>query len=137
MYDSNYDRTMRAASYIFQMRPVFNTQALFSDGTRYYVSPMEPDPGDTVTVRLRTARFNADAAFLLTGSGERLQMTWETGKDDFDYYIASFRIEEEPVSYYFEIHCGRYRCFYCRYGVSEEKPSSGFFRLSPGFHTPD
>ena len=136
MNNSKFDRVMRAADYIFRMRPVFNTQALFSDGTKYYVSPMEPDPGDTVSVRLRTGRFNTDAAFLVYGK-ERLQMSVESFDEDFEYYSVSFEIGKEAVEYYFEIHCGRYRCFYNRYGTMEERPVSGFFRLSPGFHTPE
>ena len=29
--------------YILQMRPVFNKDALFSDGSKYYRIPMEPE----------------------------------------------------------------------------------------------
>ena len=136
MNKSKYDRMIKAADYIFRMRPVFNTQALFSDGTKDYVSPMEPDPGDTVSVRLRTARLNTDAAYLYYGS-ERLLMSVEYSDQEFDYYTVSFEVGDEAVEYYFEIQCGKYRCFYNRYGTTEERPVSGFFRLSPGFHTPE
>ena len=33
--------------YILNMRPVFNKEALFSDGTEYYRIPAEPKAGDT------------------------------------------------------------------------------------------
>ena len=36
--------------YILNMRPVFNKEALFSDGTEYYRIPAEPKAGDTVTI---------------------------------------------------------------------------------------
>ena len=32
--------------YILNMRPVFNKEALFSDGTEYYRTPAEPKAGD-------------------------------------------------------------------------------------------
>ena len=40
----SYEQSLRAAKYILQMRPVFNGDALFSDETENYVSPMEPKP---------------------------------------------------------------------------------------------
>ena len=43
--------------YILNMRPVFNKEALFSDGTEYYRIPAEPKAGDTVTIKFRTQRF--------------------------------------------------------------------------------
>ena len=42
--------------YILNMRPVFNKEALFSDGTEYYRIPAEPKAGDTVTIKFRTQR---------------------------------------------------------------------------------
>ena len=41
----------RKMQYILNMRPVFNKEALFSDGTEYYRSPSEPKAGDTVTIK--------------------------------------------------------------------------------------
>ena len=37
--------------YILGMRPVFRPSALFSDETDNYVTPMEPEIGETVTIR--------------------------------------------------------------------------------------
>ena len=47
--------------YILNMRPVFNKEALFSDGTEYYRIPAEPKAGDTVTIKFRTQRNNVDS----------------------------------------------------------------------------
>ena len=63
----SYEQSLRAAKYILQMRPVFNGDALFSDETENYVSPMEPKPGDTVTIRFRTGRDNVDTVYLISG----------------------------------------------------------------------
>ena len=49
----NWDETMllnEKQLYILGMRPVFIASALFSDETENFVTPMEPEPGDTVTV---------------------------------------------------------------------------------------
>ena len=46
----------RIQRYIMQMRPLLKKNALFSDGTADYRQPVEPDAGDEVTVRFRTAR---------------------------------------------------------------------------------
>ena len=47
------------------MRPVFNKEALFSDGTEYYRIPAEPKAGDTVTIKFRTQRNNVDSVYLV------------------------------------------------------------------------
>ena len=43
---------------------VIDREALFCDETKDYRNPYEPDAGDTVCLRLRTARDNADSDFL-------------------------------------------------------------------------
>ena len=59
--------------YILNMRPVFNKEALFSDGTEYYRSPAEPQAGDTVMIKFRTQRNNVDSVYLVSGE-QRIQM---------------------------------------------------------------
>ena len=48
--------SVRAARYVMDMLPVLNVDALFSDESAEYVHPMEPVPGDLVTIRLRRIR---------------------------------------------------------------------------------
>ena len=52
--------------YILNMHPVFNKEALFSDGTEFYRTPAEPKAGDTVTIRFRTQRNNVDSVYLVS-----------------------------------------------------------------------
>ena len=59
--------------YILNMRPVFNKEALFSDGTEYYRTPAEPKAGDTVTIKFRTQRNNVDSVYLVSQE-QRVQM---------------------------------------------------------------
>ena len=70
--------------YILNMRPVFNKEALFSDGTEYYRIPAEPNAGDTVTIKFRTQRNNVDNVCLVH-DGEYLEMKWEKTSGSFDY----------------------------------------------------
>ena len=43
---ANIEYQDKLRRYVLQMRPVFKPNALFSDETANYVTPMEPDPGD-------------------------------------------------------------------------------------------
>ena len=46
---ANIEYQDKLRQYVLQMRPVFKPNALFSDETANYVTPMEPDPGDIDT----------------------------------------------------------------------------------------
>lgn len=84
------------------MLPVLNTDALFSDLSENYVTPMEPDAGDEVTVRVRTARANVDEVWLVSGE-RKLRMHLEKTQGVFDYYKTSFVMPDQIFLYYFEI----------------------------------
>lgn len=55
MVRNNAD-VMKKMQYILNMRPVLNTEALFSDGSDYYRCPSNPKAGDKVRIRFRTKR---------------------------------------------------------------------------------
>ena len=65
MNTASKDYLQKVQKYVMQMRPVFQTNALFSDETRNYVEPMEPKPGETVTIRFRTGKNNVDEVYLI------------------------------------------------------------------------
>ena len=88
--------------YILNMRPVFNKEALFSDGTEYYRIPAEPKAGDTVTIKFRTQRNNVDSVYLVSQE-QRVQMEICGTENGFDYYSAQVTIGEDIFRYYFEI----------------------------------
>ena len=94
--------TAKKMRYILNMSPVLNKDAMFSDGTEYYRTPVEPREGDTVTIRFRTQRNNVDNVCLVH-DGEYLEMKWEKTSGSFDYYTAQIVMEKNPVRYYFEI----------------------------------
>ena len=64
--DSVYEFN-RIQRYIMQMRPLLRKEALFSDGTADYRQPVEPEAGEEVTIRFRTAKDNVDIVWLCTG----------------------------------------------------------------------
>lgn len=126
---------MQTLKYIIWMRPVFKMDALFSDETEDYVSPMEPSAGDLVTIRFRTARDNVDRVYFISGATKQ-EMEREETEGRFDYYRIQIRAGEEPIYYYFEIQAGQTRCFYNKLGVSRDLQQSRSFCIVPGFSTP-
>lgn len=61
--------------------------ALFCDETVEYRCPEEPDPGDLVTLRFRTAKNNADhVSMIICGSGQRIELYKAESRGRFDFY---------------------------------------------------
>lgn len=133
--DSIYELN-RIQQYIMQMRPLLRKEALFSDGTADYRQPMEPEAGEEVTIRFRTARDNVDIVWLCTKEKHYKMMKVET-EGEFDYYAVTLRIGEEPFYYFFEVVSGLLHVFYDRYGVSKEMRDKYLFCILPGFSTPE
>ena len=125
----------RKMQYILNMRPVFNKEALFSDGTEYYRSPSEPKAGDTVTIKFRTQRNNVDSVYLVSGN-LRKQMEYSETESGFDYYTVQITVGEAVFRYYFEIRYGSVTCYYNNLGVSMEREERLDFEIYPGFDTP-
>lgn len=134
--DQHSRSLLQKVKYILLMRPVFNTDALFSDETENFVTPMEPKPGDRVKIRIRTQRDNVDAVYFISGATKQ-EMEREATVGRFDFYFTEIVMGEEPVHYYFEVQNGKARCFYNKCGVSRDLQDSKAFCLVPGFSTPD
>lgn len=130
------ERLDRNSEYMLHMRPVFQPRALFSDETENYVTPMEPEPGESVTIRFRSAKNNVDSVFLISGE-ERISMDRYSTVGEFDFYSAEVTMDLEVFSYYFEVNVGKLKCFYNKRGVSKGLEEYYAFRIKPGFHTPD
>lgn len=56
---------------------------------------------------------------------------------EFDYYAITWRLNENPFRYCFEIQDGEETCYYGRCGVSKEIVEFYNFVIVPGFSTPD
>ena len=130
------DYLQKVQRYMMTMRPVFQPHALFSDETANYVEPMEPMPGETVTIRFRAGLNNVDSVFLISGS-RKLLMDYEKTEGRFDYYTVKVEMTEEIFRYYFEVCAGKISCFYNKRGVSRDLQECYSFAIAPGFRTPD
>ena len=124
----------RIQQYIMQMRPVLKKEALFSDGTKDYRDPTEPEAGEKVTIRFRTGKNNVDIVWLCTDC-EHYKMKKTESDREFDYYAVELTMGEEPFYYYFEVASGLLHVFFDRYGVSKERRDLPVLHHSGIFHT--
>ncbi len=129
-------KQLKAQEYVLQMRPAFSKSALYSDASKNYRIPMEPNAGDTVTIRFRTKRNNVDIVYLIH-DGNKEVMSIVESSNDFDYYAIDIQLGEETFYYYFEVVTGRLKCYYDSYGVTMEPRERGAFGIVPGFSTPN
>lgn len=121
--------------YIAAMRPVFNRRGLFSDTTDDYVIPSEPEPYSPVTIRFRTSKNNMDRVFLIF-KGQKLLMEKVETDEYFDFYAYVIQVENEKVSYHFEVQNGSISGIYDVRGLVREENDYYNFVILPGFHTP-
>lgn len=129
-------RTEYNQQYIAAMRPVFNRRALFTDTTEEYISPAQPSAYDRVTIRFRTAKNNVDWVFLVHG-GQKSVMTKVESEENFDYYAYELQLDNEKVSYYFELQTGKLVGYYDVRGLVQEPNEYYNIVIIPGFKTPD
>ena len=121
--------------YIASMRPVFDRRGSFSDTSADYVSPMEPELNEQVTIRFRTAKNNVDRVFLMC-QGKRYLMTKVEKDESFDYYAYTYQLGSEKLSYHFEVETGRISVVYDVRGLVREANDYYNFVIIPGFKTP-
>ena len=82
-----------------------NKQALFCDGTARYVCPLEPEVGETVTLKFRAAKED-NIQIRLAINNELYTMESERTYGAFTYYRAEWKLKDGMTSYYFEIQDG-------------------------------
>ncbi|MCR4850671.1 MAG: glycoside hydrolase family 13 protein [Lachnospiraceae bacterium] len=133
---SNMSRMDINRFYINEMRPALKKKAVFSDTTGNYVSPEEPNPYSMVNIKLRVAVNNIDKAYLVH-DGNKYPMFKDSSDETFEYYKCEVEIDDREFRYYFEIYAGRVICIYDTRGVSKRPSDDAFFRIIPGFRTPE
>ena len=79
----------------------------------------EPVPGDEVTIRLRTGRYNVDKAYLVVDNVEHV-MTRVRSESMFDYYEAKINVGTDKIYYYFKVELGRTVCYYNQIGAIKD-----------------
>ncbi|MFP3155919.1 glycoside hydrolase family 13 protein [Lachnospiraceae bacterium ZAX-1] len=133
---SSIDELNQVQQYMMQMRPLLNKAALFSDGTKDFRQPAEPNANDDVTIRFRTRKDNVDIVWLCHAES-KIPMNKSETIEKFDYYSTVIKLKEAPYYYYFELETGNLHCFYDRVGPSKSLRKQYQFCIIPGFSTPD
>lgn len=113
-----------------------NKKAIFSDGTADFVSPCEPRVYETVTIRCRVGKDEAEYVKAMVDEVPYI-MHLEKSTEYFDIYAVSFPLEDHPVSYYFRVETAKETLICNRQGVVSDVNPYFNFCLIPGFHTPD
>jgi len=117
---------------------VLNRAALFADETADYRSPEEPDAGEPVTLRFRTAKDDADrVSYIEEEKNIEAEMEKVFSDTLFDYYEYQIGVGDEPVYYYFQVVKQAEICYYNRLGATSDVQSCYAFRITPGFHVPE
>ncbi len=118
--------------------------SVFSDETRCFRTPEEPEVGDSVTIRLRIQRGSGASVALLKGfPALRVPMQIRKTDDSFDWFEASIVCEDKSKIFYsFLIEVEKTMILYDRVGthVVSTVPSTDSkhaFRIYPGFHVPE
>ena len=115
-----------------------NRQALFADETSDYRRPEEPDAGERVVLRFRTAKGDADrVSYIEENKNIEAEMEKVSSDAFFDYYEYTLTADSEPQYYYFQVVKGQEICYYNRLGATMDIQSCFAFRITPGFHTPE
>lgn len=114
-----------------------NKQALFCDENEDFRIPAEPDEGQNVVLRFRTARNNADHVYYIEDDKKEAEMQKADSDLLFDYYEYHLVTPDHPVAYLFRVVKGEESCYYNRLGATRDTQSCFSFRITPGFHTPD
>ena len=117
--------------------------ALFSDGTKEYRIPEEPECGEQVTIRFRTGAGDVDRVYAVVRDavsreeGRRLELKKKESIGRFDFYETEILVGETPLRYDFEAVKGSEVCHYNRLGVLEAGGRDAPFVITPGFHVPE
>lgn len=114
-----------------------NRKALFCDGTASYVIPAEPDPNQKVVLRFRTEKDDVDSVYLVVPEMGQFEMKKTDPRGMFDYYEITWQLTTELFSYCFLVCSGEEHCYYNQCGAADSIIDMYYFRIMPGFSTPD
>ena len=110
--------------------------ALFSDTTEGYVTPYEPRNYDVIKIKFRTLKGNVRNVDIVINQ-KSYRMNFFRQEGIFDYYDCNYQLEGENISYYFRVETDQETCFYDQRGVVYDIQSYYWFKIIPGFSTPD
>jgi len=115
----------------------FQGKYIYSDGSELFRSPVNPAPGEDLTLRIRVRKGMADQVLLLREGEAPVRMISTGGDGFFEIFVAIVETPEENMNYYFQISQGDKSLYYSRRGLEVFKPVKGVqFRIQPGFDVP-
>lgn len=121
--------------------PAIDPAGLFADYGPFFLQPREPEPGDSVTVRLQTAAGDAGTVEVqVRPAGGGTVQTYAMAKESsgvVDVWKGSFPAGTAALEYWFRIRQGNDTLYYNAFGSSPTRPDRLNFRIIPGFHVPD
>ena len=110
--------------------------ALFSDGTSDYRIPAEPEVGEPVRIRFRSAESNLDHVYLCHAD-ERYEMRLVEYDNGFDYYEVVILPVGSRYDYRFLLQAGGCQGYYDSVGLTSNPREQYDFFILPGFSTPN
>lgn len=116
--------------------PLINRGALFSDESRLFRFPPEPDPGEKVMARFRASAADEVKVTLLLGEKKIPMQKTSVGRG-FSFYDAEFIMPAELISYCYLVESGTETIYFGKMGCTAERNPAFDFKVTPGFHTPD
>ena len=131
----NFSKRERQHYYMNSMRPILDKKALYSDTTEEYLIPAEPNPYTEITVRFRSAKNNIDNVYFVC-KGQKHLMMKSYSDDLFDYYEVEYQLDNEKITYYFEVKAAQLICCFDMRGVAKQPDPVYHFVVIPGFKTP-
>ncbi|MBO6128080.1 MAG: glycoside hydrolase family 13 protein [Pseudobutyrivibrio sp.] len=114
-----------------------NIQAIYSDGTAEYRSPMEPNPYDLVTIRIRAYHQESLEIYLVSKQPDvKIPMHLERTRGEFDFYACDVKLGKDEFRYHFEINGDSGLYYFDRVGLWRDLREHYAFSIYPGFSTP-
>ena len=107
----------------------------FADESEEFRTPVEPEVGGCVTLRLRVKERTNTFAWVVVG-GLRIAMKIKIDNGRYLIYEATTPPLKEITTYYYELLQGSRTVYLSRRGIHETVPSDCFFVIHPGFIIP-
>lgn len=116
---------------------MINRQALFTDETKTFKTPYEPECGDKVTLTFRTLLNDVPAVYCIINGRERRMKKLRVHGETFDFYEVSFICGKNPVHYYFRLEDTDDQVFYNRLGAVTTNQEEYEFSFVPDLKVPE
>ena len=113
-----------------------NLKQCFADESEEFRTPIEPEVGGCVTLRLRVTERTNTFAWVVVG-GLRIAMKVKMDNGRYQMYEAVTPPLKEITTYYYELLQGSRTVYLSRRGIVETVPVDCFFVIHPGFSIPE